>query len=193
MKHTMLYLGMAMGLALAVPAAVAADTAAPKAPAAKKADAKKKADSKKKDSTEQPAAGNVVGEALKTVNFVTPTLPRYDAKFYLYLTSAGWCGPCNREMPNIVKQYPEMLKKDMQLILVSADQQVEAATHFMKRNRGDFPCIMGNPTTESAKLPGYVDTHAVPQAIIVDAAGTVLAKGPAQGIIASWQKIIKKK
>lgn len=105
----------------------------------------------------------MVGEALKGVNFITDTKPRYDAEFYLYLTTAGWCGPCNREMPNVVKQYPLMLKKNVQLIMISADQQPEAATHFMKRNRGDFPCIMGSPTTETQKLPDTVTPTPCPR------------------------------
>lgn len=205
MKHSLLYLALTFGLAVAVPAAMAADPAGNKPKAAKKVKKDKKSKKKAEAQEEAPAAeeapapaaeqapANAVGEALKGVNFITDTKPRYDAKFYIYLTTAGWCGPCNREMPNVVKQYPLMLKKDVQLIMVSADQQPEAATHFMKRNRGDFPCIMGNPTTETQKLPGYRDTHAIPQAILVDAAGNVITVGPAQGIIGDWQKLIKKK
>ena len=205
MKHSLLYLALTFGLAVAVPAAMAADPAGNKPHAAKKAKKDKKSKKKAEAQEEAPAAEeapapaaeqaptNAVGEALKGVNFITDTKPRYDAKFYIYLTTAGWCGPCNREMPNVVKQYPLMLKKDVQLIMVSADQQPEAATHFMKRNRGDFPCIMGNPTTETQKLPGYRDTHAVPQAILVDAAGNVITMGPAQAIISGWDKMIKGK
>ena len=205
MKHALLYLALTFGLSLAVPAAMAADTAGKKPQAAKKVKKDKKSKKKAEAQEETPAAeeapapaaeqapANAVGEALKGVNFITDTKPRYDAKFYIYLTTAGWCGPCNREMPNVVKQYPLMLKKDVQLIMISADQQPEAATHFMKRNRGDFPCIMGTPTTETQKLPGYRDTHAVPQAILVDASGNVITVGPAQGIIGDWQKLIKKK
>ena len=205
MKHSLLYLALTFGLAVAVPAAMAADPAGNKPKAAKKAKKDKKSKKKAEAQEETPAAeeapapaaeqapANAVGEALKGVNFITDTKPRYDAKFYIYLTTAGWCGPCNREMPNVVKQYPLMLKKDVQLIMISADQQPEAATHFMKRNRGDFPCIMGNPTTETQKLPGYRDTHAIPQAILVDAAGNVITMGPAQAIIAGWDKMIKGK
>ena len=195
MKHALLYLALTFGLAVAVPAAMAADNADSKPDAAKaaKKDKKSKKDAAQEEAASEEQATNVVGEALKGVNFITDTKPRYDAKFYLYLTTAGWCGPCNREMPNVVKQYTLMLKKDVQLIMISADQQPEAATHFMKRNRGDFPCIMGNPTTETQKLPGYRDTHAVPQAILVDAAGNVITVGPAQGIISNWAKLIKKK
>ena len=205
MKHALLYLALTFGLSLAVPAAMAADSAGNKPQAAKKVKKDKKSKKKAETKEETPAAeetpapaaeeapANAVGEALKGVNFITDTKPRYDAKFYLYLTTAGWCGPCNREMPNVVKQYPLMLKKDVQLIMVSADQQPEAATHFMKRNRGDFPCIMGNPTTETQKLPGYRDTHAIPQAILVDAAGNVISIGRAQEIIAGWEKLIKGK
>ncbi len=199
MKRSFLFLALGAALALSVPAAMAADKADAKPAAAKKADKKKDKKDKKADARQEApaaaeqAAGNVVGEALKGVNFITNTKPRYDAKFYLYLTTAGWCGPCNREMPNVVKQYPEMLKKDVQLIMISADQQPEAATHFMKRNRGDFPCIMGNPTTETQKLPGYRNTNAIPQGILVDAAGNIITIGRGQDIIGNWQNLIKKK
>ena len=203
MKHPILHLALGAALALAVPAALAADAADIKPAAAKKADKKKKK-GKKADAApaaetpeaapaaEQPA-GNVVGEALKGVNFITPTKPRYDAKFYIYLTTAGWCAPCNREMPNVVKEYPQMLKQDVQLIMVSADNDPESATHFMKRNKGDFPCLMGNATAETQKLPGYRDTHSVPTAILVDAAGNLITIGRAQQIIGDWKKLTKGK
>lgn len=205
MKHPFLYLALGAALALAVPAAMAADTANTKPAADKKADKKKKKKDKKEEAAapaaetpetapaaEQPA-GNVVGEALKGVNFITPTKPRYDAKFYIYLTTAGWCGPCNREMPNVVKEYPQMLKQDVQLIMVSADNDQESAKHFMKRNKGDFPCLMGNVTSETQKLPGYRDTHSVPTAILVDAAGNLISIDRAPQIIGNWKKLTKGK
>ena len=174
MKTTLLTILLALTAVVAVPAAYAEDAGG--------------------NSTAAASEGNKIGDALKTIKkFATGKKPNTNAKYYILLESASWCGPCNREMPNVVKQYPLMLKKDVQLIMISADQQPEAATHFMKRNRGDFPCIMGNPTTETQKLPGYRDTHAVPQAILVDAAGNVITVGPAQGIISNWAKLIKKK
>ena len=85
----------------------------------------KKKKAKKKDS--KKTAASKVGKAagkLKSFNGKA----NKKALVYVYLQSASWCGPCNKEMPEVVKIYNEM-KKDgrAELILVGHDQTEDGA------------------------------------------------------------------
>ena len=172
---------LALGLLAAAPAVMAQDSqdAAP----AKKAKGKKDAPAK------EPS---VVGKALEDVNFLTDTKPNPDAKYYIYLQSASWCGPCNAEMPIVVKQYKAMKAgKKVELILVSHDNNKDAAVNFMKKYGADFPCIIAN-SAESGKLPAFKMARGIPNASMVKANGKEVANAHAGEIIGNWKKYARK-
>ena len=173
--HTVL----ALGLMAAAPAVTAQDTAAP-APA-------KKAAKGKKEATKEPS---VVGKALQEMTFLTDKKPNPDAKYYIYLQSASWCGPCNAEMPTVVKQYKTMGKK-VELILVSHDNSADAAINFMKKYGADFPCILAN-SGESGKLPAFKFAGGIPNASMVKANGKEIINAHAGAVIADWKKYSRK-
>ena len=170
---------LALGLMAASPSATAQDADAP-APA-------KKAAKGKKESTKEPS---VVGKALQEMTFLTDKKPNPDAKYYIYLQSASWCGPCNAEMPIVVKQYKTMGKK-VELILVSHDNNADAAVKFMKKYGADFPCILAN-SGESGKLPAFKFAGGIPNASVVKANGKEVANAHAGEIIGNWKKYTRK-
>ena len=97
-----------------------------------------------------------------------------DAKFYLCLFSASWCGPCRREMPRIAKTYAETLKDDpdIELIHFSRDQNDEKAMAWAKEHDVKFPVVKpngGNP----------LDLHSrgIPHLFIVKHDGTLVEEG----------------
>ena len=50
-------------------------------------------------------------------------LKNYKGKYVLLDFWASWCGPCRREMPNLVKLYKECKNKDFEIIGISLDQK----------------------------------------------------------------------
>jgi len=116
-------------------------------------------------------------------------LPR--AKFYIYLSSASWCGPCRAELPHIVKAYPAMRKKGVEIIFVSHDQDQKSCEKFLEKFNATFPAVMvSDPGL--VNLLGYSRAHGIPNAIFVDARGRIRSQGHGY-LVKDWKKQIKKK
>ena len=177
------YTVLALGLLAAAPAMLAQEGTDAPAPAKKAAKGKKDAPAK------EPT---VMGKALQEMTFLTDTKPNPEAKYFIYLQSASWCGPCNMEMPIVVKQYKAMkMGKKVELILVSHDNNADAAVKFMKKYGGDFPCILAN-SGESGKLPAFKFAGGIPNASVVKANGKEVANAHAGEIIGNWKKYTRK-
>lgn len=143
----------------------------------------------KKDKKGKKANKNAVQEAFKDITFVTDKRPDPKAKFFIYLQSSRNCGPCNREMPEVVKAYKDMPKGKTELILICRDSSEDDAKEFMKKYGADFPCIMiGSPDIE--KLPGFTKSDSYPMASIVDGSGAELQGiTHAKMVMMKWKQI----
>ena len=111
---------------------------------------------------------------LQTCGFLLNKDFKENAKYYLCLFSASWCGPCRREMPRIAKTYAESLKADpnIELIHFSRDNDENKALAWAKEHDVKFPVVKyngGNP----------LDLHSrgIPHLFIVDADGKLLEEG----------------
>ena len=155
---------------------------------AKPAKADKAVQKAAKKGKKAKADKNAVQEALKDITFVTDKRPDPKAKFFIYLQSSRNCGPCNREMPEVVKAYKDMPKGKTELIFICRDASEDDAKEFMKKYGADFPCIMiGSPDIE--KLPGFTKSGSYPWASIVDASGTELMNNHAKMIMMKWKQV----
>ncbi len=56
-------------------------------------------------------------------------------KYVLVDFWASWCGPCMREMPNVVKLYKECKGKDFEIVGVSLDQKRDAWLNAVEKNK----------------------------------------------------------
>lgn len=174
---------LAAGLFTAMPVVMAK-------PHKDKADkAELKAAKKDKKGKKEKANKNAVQEAFKDITFVTDKRPDPKAKFFIYLQSSRNCGPCNREMPDVVNQYKDMPKGKTELIFICRDASEEDAKEFMKKYGADFPCIMiGSP--DIGKLPGFSKSDSYPMASIVDGSGAELQGiTHAKVVMMRWKQI----
>lgn len=151
--------------------------------AKKKKKKSKKADDKKAKAT---PVGKAVGK-LKTFN----GKPNKKAQVYIYLQSASWCGPCNQEMPEVAAAYKEMDKDGRaEIILIGHDQTEDGAKKFLKQYKAKFPGILVNGKGVD-KLPGFQMAQGIPNAIMVDAEGNVLASGFPSSVIPQWKQAVE--
>ena len=174
---------LAAGLFTAMPVVMAK-------PHKDKAELKEAKEAKKdKKGKKEKANKNAVQEAFKDITFVTDKRPDPKAKYFIYLQSSRNCGPCNREMPDVVKAYKDMPKGKTELIFVCRDSSEEDAKEFMKKYGADFPCIMiGSPDIE--KLPGFTKSDSYPMASIVDGSGAELQGiTHAKVVMMRWKQI----
>ena len=133
----------------------------------------------------KPVAKVLAG--LQTVN----ATPNYKAKYYIYLQSASWCGPCREELPKIAKLYPAMKKKKVEIILIGGDDSPEGVKKFLTTNKAEFPGVnIQHKPVHS--LPGYKASPTWPHVIFVDDKGNVLHSGHGSDTM-KWESIIKKK
>ena len=117
---------------------------------------------------------SVVANKLQGCNFLLNKDFKKNAKYYLCLFSASWCGPCRAEMPRIAKTYAETLKDDpnIELIHFSWDQNDEKALAWAKEHDVKFPVVKpkgGNPLD--------LHTRGIPHLFIVKADGTLVEEG----------------
>jgi len=86
---------------------------------------------------------------------------------------ATWCGPCRREIPELIELQRELDGKKFLLLGVSLDQGVDAAQKvrsFLEQRGVSYPNVLGN--FELARA--YSDIAAIPTTFIIDANGNIV-------------------
>ena len=174
MRLTTFFSLLCLGLGLlASPLSLAQDEVPTDAPISKKADKKKQPDSP-------------VVKAVKKMKKVKGRL-NTKADYYIYLFSASWCGPCCKEMPEIVEQHKKM-KKDgrVDIILMGKDETSAGVKGFIKQFNMKFYAVMASDK-DATKVPGFTNPSGIPFCIVVDRYGRVMAQSHPAGIIPNWE------
>lgn len=137
----------------------------------------------------EAAAVAPVPAALQDLTYISEARPAADGKFYIYLCSASWCGPCRAVMPRVIQQYPAIKAAGGEIIMVCFDRTPQAGKAYVNKYKAPFPTIMA---AGKMQLPGYTPPHGIPAATFVTADGKVLGSGHG-AIIANWRSIINNK
>ena len=89
---------------------------------------------------------------------------------------ASWCGPCKAEMPNVVEVYKKYHAKGFEIVGLSFDQQKESWVQAIKD--WDMPWIHLSDLKywKTVASDAYA-VKAIPDNILVDPEGTVVARG----------------
>ncbi len=153
---------------------VFADQAKAKKPAPAGAQQKAGENAKKQLPAAAQTDTSVVAQKLKDCKFLLNEKFKPNAKYYLCLCSASWCGPCRREMPRIAKTYAETLQANpnIELIHFSYDSNEERALTWAKENNVKFPVVKRNGGN-----PLNLNPRGIPHLFIVGADGKVLEEG----------------
>ena len=87
---------------------------------------------------------------------------------------ASWCGPCMREMPNVVKLYKECKGKNFEIVGVSLDQKRDAWLNAVEKNKMNW--IQVSDLKACGTLPVKLcNISAIPYTILIDPEGKVIA------------------
>ncbi len=137
-----------------------------------------------------PASGQTeaigkVAQALASAKYLNAKRPYPRAKYYIYLFSASWCGPCQALKPQIVAQYAEMKKSGIvELILIGNDRD-DASGRAYAEHYGCPSIMMGN----AQGIPGMAGPMGIPFCIFVNADGTIATRGHGSMAI-EWKDVI---
>ncbi len=105
-----------------------------------------------------------------------------NAQYYIFLRSASWCGPCQKEMPEIAEIYKDIkASKKVELILWAADKDQAAAQKFLDQHEATFPATM-----DASILTEMQGSSGIPSAYVVDKRGKLLYRGHGT-LVKNWR------
>jgi thiol-disulfide isomerase/thioredoxin len=89
---------------------------------------------------------------------------------------ATWCGPCVKELPNVLKIYEKYHDKGFEVIGISLDQDKDALTTFIKDKKMSWPQYFDGKGWEN-KISTQYGIDSIPATYLLDKEGKVLAIG----------------
>lgn len=89
---------------------------------------------------------------------------------------ASWCGPCRREMPNLVELYKQYKGKKFEIIGVSLDRDAEAWKNGIKQLGITWPQMSDLKYWNCAGAKLYA-VNSIPHTVLIDAEGVIIARG----------------
>lgn len=122
-----------------------------------------------------PARASIVellGPELVTADGRTVETSSLQGKVIALYFSAGWCGPCVRFTPVLVRMQ-EAHKEDFEVVFVSFDRTAEAMEDYMRQSAMPWPAIPYDSPRRSA-LRKEFEVRGIPRVIIVDDQGRTL-------------------
>lgn len=89
---------------------------------------------------------------------------------------ASWCGPCRREMPNLVEAYAKYKGKNFEIVGVSLDQDDAAWKESIKKMNMTWPQMSDLKFWQSEGAQLYA-VNSIPHTVLIDGEGTIIARG----------------
>lgn len=120
-------------------------------------------------------------------------LKNYTGKYVLLDFWASWCGPCRREMPNVVKLYKQCKGKNFEIIGISLDHKESDWKKAVKEMHMTWSQACDLQVWQSQVMKRY-NVQAIPRTILIDPQGKVVAidlRG--EELIAKVKEVLKKK
>ena len=104
---------------------------------------------------------------------------------------ASWCGPCKREMPNVTAAYKKYHAKGFEIVGLSFD--ADAADWKEAVETWDMPWVhLSDLKYWQSKAALVYGVHAIPDNILIDPEGIIVARGLRGGELDNWLSEIYK-
>jgi peroxiredoxin len=88
---------------------------------------------------------------------------------------ASWCGPCRKEMPNVVRAYTKFKDKGFEIYGVSLDKEKDKWVEAIKKDGITWPQVSDLQYWNSQVVPLY-GIEGIPYTVLLDKEGKILAK-----------------
>ena len=106
---------------------------------------------------------------------------QYRGKVVLVDFWATWCGPCVREIPNLLKAYEKYHDRGFEVVGISLDQDREALEEFLEKHNIPWATLFDEEAAGVHPMARKYGIRAIPAPILVDRQGKVVhtaARGP---------------
>ncbi len=83
---------------------------------------------------------------------------------------ATWCGPCQMEIPDLIKLQTKYASRGFTVVGVSYDEKLETAAAFAHEKKMTYPILQG---TDAMRKP-WGNIEALPTSYLLDRDGTIV-------------------
>ena len=88
---------------------------------------------------------------------------------------ASWCGPCRKEMPNVIKIYSKFKNKGFEIYGVSLDQDKEKWMEAITKDGINWPQVSDLKYWDNVAARIY-NVQGIPYTVLIDKDGKIIAK-----------------
>ena len=111
----------------------------------------------------------------KDVNDKPLSVAIYKGKLVLVDFWATWCGPCVRELPNVLKTYEAHHEKGFEIIGISLDSKKETLTSFTEQHKMPWQQYFDGKGWGN-KLAGKYGVSSIPATFLLDGEGKIIGR-----------------
>lgn len=123
---------------------------------------------------------STIGQQAPEINLPSPdgteiALSSLRGKVVLIDFWASWCGPCRKEMPNVVKAYNKFKGKGFEIYGVSLDQDKDRWLEAIAKDGITWPQVSDLKYWENIAAKIY-NVQGIPYTVLLDREGKIIAK-----------------
>ncbi|MCA0429257.1 MAG: AhpC/TSA family protein [Bacteroidetes bacterium] len=123
---------------------------------------------------------SALGQSAAEISLPNPdgkiiSLSQFKGKYVLIDFWASWCGPCRKEMPNVVAAYAKFKDKGFEIFGVSLDQSKDKWIEAIAKDGITWPQVSDLKFWDSEPAKQY-GVQSIPYTVLIDKEGKIIAK-----------------